>query len=245
MRVIGIAMQHDERAHFIHNLTDVDGAVSGYGYQLLSMTAARHPLAARNVAATAARPKSCDSCVCASPMVWIMEALLVDEVIHTAYGQLDVVWADDGGFDGDPDRFFANQVNGLVGAGDPNGVYLNLGRRSGGSHVRMALLTTEPGDPGEQWEDVVEVSLVILPGREVRWMSWAGETSGQLGVPAGSYRLRVSARGRDAGAADEFADGVVDHYLLELWPASQQEDAVLRAGSENAEYWHAEWGGRR
>jgi hypothetical protein len=47
-------------------------------------------------------------------------------------------------------------------------------------------------------------------------MSCAGETSGQLDIPAGSYRLRVSARGRDVGAADEFADHIVDHYLLEL-----------------------------
>lgn len=152
-----------------------------------------------------------------------MDALLADEVIHTDYGQLDLEWSDDGGFDGDDDRFFANQVNGLVGAGDPNGVYLNLGRRSGGSHVRIALLTAEPADPGEQWEDVVEVSLVIPPGREVRWMSWAGLSSGQLEVPAGSYRLRVSARGRDVGAAEEFADGVVDHYLLVVEPGDGEE----------------------
>lgn len=174
-----------------------------------------------------------------------MDVLLADEIIDTDYGQLDLVWSDDGGFDGDADRFFASQVNGLVGAGDPNGVYLNLGRRSGGSHVRIALLTTEPADPGEQWEDVVEVSVVIPSGREVQWMSWAGESSGRLQMPGGSYRLRVSARGRDLGAADEFADDVIDHYLLELWPASPQEDSILRVGSDDARYWHAEWGGRR
>lgn len=174
-----------------------------------------------------------------------MESLLADEVIETDYGQLDLVWSDDGGFDGDVDRFFANQVNGLVGAADPNGVYLILGRRSGGSHVRIALLMAEPGDPGEHWEDVVEVSLVIPAGREVRWMSWAEETSGQLNMPADSYRLRVSARGRDVGATDELADDVVDHYLLELWSASPQEDSILRVGTDDARYWHATWGGRR
>lgn len=174
-----------------------------------------------------------------------MQALLADEIIDTDYGQFDLVWSDGGGFGGDVDRVFAHQVNGLVGAGDPNGVYLNLGRRSGGSHIRIALLTVQPSDPGEQWKDVVEVSLVIPSGREVRWMSWAGESAGRLEVAAGSYRLRVSARGRDLGAADEFADGVIDHYLLELWPASPQEDAILRAGSDNARYWHAEWGGRQ
>ena len=41
-----------------------------------------------------------------------VEALLADEIIDTDYGQVDLVWSDDGGFDGDADRFFANQVNG-------------------------------------------------------------------------------------------------------------------------------------
>lgn len=175
-----------------------------------------------------------------------MEQLLADEIISTDYGQLDLVWSKDGGFDGDADRFFANQVNGLVGAADPKGVYLNLGRRSGGSHVRIALLAAQPADPDEQWEDIVEVSVAVPPECQVQWKSWAGETTGHLELPAGSYRLRVSARGRDIGAADEFAEDVVDHYLLEFWPAPpRQEDAIIRVGTDDARYWHAEWGGRR
>ncbi|HEY3199067.1 MAG TPA: hypothetical protein VGK55_00885 [Actinomycetes bacterium] len=35
-----------------------------------------------------------------------------------------------------------------------------------------------------------------------------------------------------AGAGDEFADDVVDHYLLELWPAPLDHDAIVRVGSE-------------
>ena len=174
-----------------------------------------------------------------------MEQLLADEIISTDYGQLDLVWSEDGGFDGDPDRFFANQINGLVGAADPHGIYMSLGRRSGGSHVRIALLPAQPADPDETWEDIVEVSTEVPPGCEVQWMSWAGETTGSLTLPAGSYRLRVSARGRDIGAADEFAEDVVDHYLLEFWTAPRQEDAILRVGTDDARYWHATWGGRR
>ena len=56
-----------------------------------------------------------------------MHRVLVDEVIHTSYGQFDLVWADGLGFDGDFDRFFAGQINGLVGAADSDGVYINLG----------------------------------------------------------------------------------------------------------------------
>ena len=150
-----------------------------------------------------------------------MQHLLFDAVVGTDYGQMDLVGAEYGGFDGDADRYFAGQVNGLVGAGDANGVYLHLGRRSGGSHVQVALLDSPPMEPDESWEDVVEVPVMIPAQGRVQVTSWAAESRWDLEVPAASYRLRVSARGRDAGAADEVADGVVDHYLLELWPAAR------------------------
>jgi hypothetical protein len=51
-----------------------------------------------------------------------VKQILIDQVIDTDYGQLDLVWTEDGGFDGDFDRFFAGQVNGLVGASDAAGV---------------------------------------------------------------------------------------------------------------------------
>jgi hypothetical protein len=57
----------------------------------------------------------------------------MDQTVDTDYGQFDLVWTEAGGFDGNFDRFFAGQVNGLVGASDPDGVYVNLARRSGGS----------------------------------------------------------------------------------------------------------------
>ena len=171
--------------------------------------------------------------------------VLLDEVVETDYGQFDLVYSDDGGFDGVVERFFAGQANGLVGAADPHGVYLHFGRRSGGSHLRAVLLDGEPSDD-PSWEDVVEVSTTVPPPGMIQWMSWAGES---VGVPAslypGDYRLRVSARGRDAGAEDEFADEVVDFYLVELWPAPLAPDAVIRTESENAAYWHREWGQRR
>ena len=92
-------------------------------------------------------------------------------------------------------------------------------------------------------EDVVEVSAVV-PAEPV-WISWARESEGDLELPAGTYRVRVSARGRDAGADGEFADGVVDSYLVEFWPGEVAEDAILRTVSEDARYWHREWGSRR
>lgn len=75
-----------------------------------------------------------------------MERVLADEIIETDYGQFDLVWSADGGFDGEADRFFANQVNGLVGAADQNGVYVNLARRSG---VARSNASHRDADPGE------------------------------------------------------------------------------------------------
>ncbi len=175
-----------------------------------------------------------------------MKRVLLDEVIDTDYGQFDLVWSDEAGFDGEWDRFFKGQVNGLVGAADPGGVYLNLGRRSGGSRVRLDLLDAEPPLPPSRYEDVVEVSMDVPAHAEVQWMSWAGESAGPVeGVEPGEYRLRVSARGRDAGRDDEFAESVVDEYLLELWPSPVAPDEILRVGSQDAQYWHQEVGGRR
>jgi hypothetical protein len=175
-----------------------------------------------------------------------VERVLMDEVVETDYGQFDIAWDGDIGFDGEVERYFAGQVNGLVGAAHAGGVYLHFGRRSGGSAVRIVMTETAPGDPDELWEDVVEVSIEVPAGAEVGWASWAGETGGELdGIAGGSYRLRVSARGRDVARDDEFADELLDAYLLELWPDPRRPDAILRVGSQDAEYWHREWGGRR
>lgn len=176
-----------------------------------------------------------------------MDTVLLDEVVQTDYGQFDLTWSSEGGFDGDFSRFFAEQINGLVGAADPHGVYVNLARRSGGSRVRIMRREAAPAEPTIEWEDVVEASTTIRTGAEARWTSWAGESGGSLSsLEPGHYRVRVSAKGRDSGSADEFAEGVVDEYLIELWlEPFVQPDTILRTGSRDAEYWHREIGGRR
>ncbi|GAB3624000.1 hypothetical protein GCM10027418_20840 [Mariniluteicoccus endophyticus] len=171
-----------------------------------------------------------------------METVLLDEVVETDYGQLDLRWTWDGVFDGDWDRSFAGQVNGLVGAANPHGMYVNLARRSGGSGVRIVLHDVAPAVDAEA-EDVVEVSVVVAG--EPHWETWGGMGGGELELPDGSYRVRVGATGRDEGAADEFAEEVLDRYVIDLWPADPEPDAILRTTSENAAYWHREIGSRR
>lgn len=173
-----------------------------------------------------------------------MTRVLLDQTIYTDYGQFSLEWGDES-WDGDADRFFADQDNGWVGAAVPGVVHLVMARRSGGSSVRVEMLNEEP-PIDDSWEDCVEVSLEVPVGASVRWSTWAGENSSVLDISADSYRLRVGARGRDSGQAGEFEAGVVDFYLLQLWPSpSGQQDSVLRVGSADAAYWHAEWGSRR
>jgi hypothetical protein len=169
--------------------------------------------------------------------------VLLDQVVYTDYGQLTLEWGEEF-WDGDANRFFKDQRNGLVGAADPDNVVILLARGSGGSAVRILLEASEPR-AGADWEDVVEASFDLPPGRAMRWSTWAGESGGPLAVLPGQYRLRVSAAGRDAGMRNEFADEVVDEYLVELWSASAAPDAVLRVGSDDARYWHRTWGSRR
>jgi hypothetical protein len=175
----------------------------------------------------------------------VPEIELFADVVTTLFGQFDIGWSECSGFDGNDTAFFEGQVNGLVGAARDDGVYLHLAR-SEGSLVRINLLDAEPPPPTEWWEDVVEVSVVVPDDAAVRWMTWARESHGVLeGLTPGSYRLRVSARGRDLAAANQSQRGVVDSYLLEFWRAQWEPDQIIRTGSANAVYWHRAFGSRR
>jgi hypothetical protein len=170
--------------------------------------------------------------------------VIFDRLVETDYGQFDLIWGDSFGFDGDFDRFFDGQVNGLAGAASGEGLYLNLARRSGGSPLQIVLSDTEP-PLREDWEDVVEVSISVPDDAQPKWSTWAGEDNGPIPILPGSYRVRVNARGRDSGRDGEFADGPVDWYLIEVWPAPSVPDAILRTTTADAAYWHSEVGSRR
>lgn len=173
-----------------------------------------------------------------------MVRVLLDETVKTDYGLFELCW-DAYEFDGDFDRVFDGQVNGLVGAASDLGLYVNLARRSGGSPVRIVLAPEPSPADVASWEDIVEVSIAIPVDAEVVWRTWAGEGGGGLDLPSGTYRVRVSACGRDAGHREEFAEGAVDRYLMELWPAPVRPDAILQSTSADAAYWHRKVGSRR
>ena len=169
--------------------------------------------------------------------------LLLDQQITTDYGQFTVL--SDAELDWGLDEFFTGQSNGWVGAGVSGSLYVGLANWSG-SRVRMELHNGIP-DLGS-WEDIVEVSVVFPSGSDVRWESWGGEAGAVLALPPDTYRVRVSADGRDTAARyDRRSDSPVDSYLIELWPTARtdDDDDVVRTTSEDAAYWNGVWGGQR
>ncbi|MFK8910486.1 hypothetical protein [Streptomyces sp. YS-3] len=97
-------------------------------------------------------------------------------------------------------------------------------------------LTTErradgPPPVGEEWETAVDVSIYSSSG--TLWLfQWGGDVVEEAGDFAtagpGWYRVRVQARGRDAGEAIQGED-VVEEHALTVWPAPPQPDVVHRA----------------
>ncbi|MGZ0151368.1 hypothetical protein ACXJJ3_30240 [Kribbella sp. WER1] len=115
-----------------------------------------------------------------------------------------------------------------------------------GSPLRIVLMETAPSEPEDSWEDVVEVSIDVPAGADAGWSSWAGESGGRLeGLAAGSYRLRLSARGRDAGRDGEFEEGLVDAYSSSCGRPMPRLTRSWRVGSHDDVYWHDAWGNRR
>jgi hypothetical protein len=71
---------------------------------------------------------------------------------------------------------------------------------------------------------------------------WAFDEGGPVRFEqTGSHRARYHASGMDAAhQADHRGDDEpeIDRYLLPLWPAPMEPDAILRQTSEHAAYWH-------
>lgn len=129
------------------------------------------------------------------------------------------------------------QSNGLCGAAVPGALLMVTGTHTGNVPVRTELHDAEP-PVGDQWEDVVEVSLHVEP--EEYWLSafdWAEPIDS---LPEGAHRARWCATGMDEAHDRTRMDGEpeIDRYLLQLWRAPAAPDAVVRQTSEGAAYWH-------
>ena len=129
------------------------------------------------------------------------------------------------------------QVNGLCGAAVCGLLFLTTGRDNGPTRVTVEVLDA-PAPIGDEWEDVVEASFRPATTK-VALVQWGGEHC-PLALAPIDYRVRYSATGMDrVRGRYTLLEPPLDRYLLQLWPALQAPDAVIRETSHYAAYWHA------
>ncbi len=108
-----------------------------------------------------------------------------------------------------------------------------------GQHYGPAELVVRrcdaPGPLADEMDEIVEFSVISDGPLQVAELY--GEPVITLAEAPGSYRLRLSARGRGEGearyAVEDSAD-LCEHYLIEIWPAPSSEARTLRGRAEPA-----------
>lgn len=132
---------------------------------------------------------------------------------------------------------FVGQTNGLCGAAEPEKLVFITGPNVGDPPLRVVTHTSEPA-ANDEWDDVVEVSLVLTRPTTYSVVQFTGETVGRpLRLKAGSYRVRYSASGMDEAQAAISDDE--DRYLVQCWPAAAGPDEVVKETSKAAAYWRS------
>lgn len=153
--------------------------------------------------------------------------------MHIAEGQYEIS-------DDDPYREFGQPgpggASGLVGV-EPGVAVVLTGTQFGNVLMGVQAGESDPGLDTGRWDEVVEVSLVSGPGGQGLNVSSGGnkhEGFWQLTPPgAGSYRVRVHARGRDTGAdLDVVDDEPVEEHLVQIWPAPAAPEVVHKTTDE-------------
>ncbi|MFI7617285.1 hypothetical protein ACIBP6_39285 [Nonomuraea terrae] len=99
----------------------------------------------------------------------------------------------------------------------------------------VAVADRDPGADLDGYEDIVEIGFESPSGEAflAGWaMDWNEDKVYSLRLPAGpgKYRLRYHARGMDEESYR------VDDYYLQIWPAPQQDPAVLKTTSQFSRY---------
>lgn len=104
---------------------------------------------------------------------------------------------------------------------------LRTGVYSGPVLVSAELCAGEPPPLSDDWADIADVSVEVYDDIRVRG-PWDDEPAQTLEVPLGSYRMRVSAIGRNE-AYDLAVQEPVERYLLQFWPASAKPYIAVRS----------------
>jgi hypothetical protein len=142
--------------------------------------------------------------------------------------------------DMDPDVEFElpepGGASGLAGVAGNLAVVLT-GTQFGTVSVTVQAGDTDPGLDAGPWEEVVECSLRCGPGRQPLGITSGGQGADSLQgltrTGAESFRLRIHARGRAAGAERDVVTGTpVEEHLVQVWPAPLAADRVLKTAGD-------------
>jgi hypothetical protein len=120
--------------------------------------------------------------------------------------------------------------SGLVGI-SPGLAVVITGTQFGNVEVTVQAGESDPGLDTGPWDDVTEVSLTSGPGAQGISVTSGGQGPYELQYLTppgeGSYRVRVHARGRDAGAARDVVNGKpVEKHLIQIWSAPPAAETI-------------------
>lgn len=146
------------------------------------------------------------------------------------------------------DLAFENQENGLCGASQDGKIFFVAGIQNGVIQIDCELHEIEP-PLNNSYDEIVEASLVA--GDEpLSLCEWGHEETHLIDLAKGEYRVRYLVRGMDLDYDDENEDESYwesplegQSYLVQIWPAGKSKDILHKHTTENARYWHREWGG--
>jgi hypothetical protein len=109
------------------------------------------------------------------------------------------------------------------------GIFVETGNQYGPFSVTTRDPAAEP--PIEQdWEDVVEFSVATDSALEISEPEDRYPSVTLVEEP-GSYRIRVSARGRNRDGSFHEGDDPIEWYLVEAWPEPARPGAIVRMTS--------------
>ncbi|MFF4675182.1 hypothetical protein ACFY1C_36465 [Streptomyces sp. NPDC001279] len=143
------------------------------------------------------------------------------------------------GTDQAPD--ISDASNGLIAVAE-DGAGILTGLTVGPVEVTVTTHQSEPPLEGD-WDEVVETSFTSSTGSALvtSWEDGGVEDLPDLAAAGpGSYRMRVHARGRDAGRVEDSLgpdDDPVEMYLLQAWPAPAADEQVIRQTDQVGTEW--------
>lgn len=120
-------------------------------------------------------------------------------------------------------------------------IFVETGNQWGPFSVLVRTLSEPPHRYDDRWEDIVEFSVATTGPLVVSEVS-DPYPSAPLATSAGSYRIRVHARGREKRTFTLAAESAmtpdeeqpVEWYLVECWPAPPSDPSVLKMTSRYA-----------